>query len=188
VPRQGLGPARLAPRGFSPPYDTSYRGVKLSPGFCRSWALSSCGARPICRRRACFAKTFRRRPDPWGPSPLPMFARHEYRARARNKWAVRGAARRWCRKLQHHVTAGYSESSSAGLPVRHLVGEFVRVGQAVAHRLGTDRLRRECPSTVCPPDRRATNPATAISILFIGPPRNELIVGPPGGSVIPLGL
>jgi len=30
-------------------------------------------------------------------------ARHEYRAGARNKWAIRGAARRWCRKLKSLV-------------------------------------------------------------------------------------
>ena len=74
---------------------------------------------------------------------LPMFARHEYRARARNKWAARGAARRWCGKLKSRA-AGEPESRPARLPVRHLVREFVGVGEAIAHRLGIDRLRRKC--------------------------------------------
>ena len=45
------------------------------------------------------------------PSELPMFARHVHRTRARYKWAAGGTARWWCRKLQHHVTPGYPESS-----------------------------------------------------------------------------
>jgi hypothetical protein len=31
---------------------------------------------------------------------LAMLARYEYRTRARNKWAARGVARRWCRELK----------------------------------------------------------------------------------------
>jgi hypothetical protein len=55
------------------------------------------------------------------------------------------------------------------LPVRHLVGEFVGIRQAVAHGLGIDRLGRKRPSARCP-NRRATTPAVAIDILFIGTP------------------
>jgi hypothetical protein len=38
----------------------------------------------------------------------------------------------------------------------------------------------------CAPDRKATSAATAISILFIGPPRNEPIVDFPAGLSSPL--
>ena len=55
-----------------------------------------------------------------GPSPLPMLARHEYRARARNKWAVRRGPRRWGGKLKSPA-ARQAKSRSARLPVRHLV-------------------------------------------------------------------
>jgi hypothetical protein len=91
---------------------------------------------------------FRRRPGSGGPSPLPMFARDEYRARARNKWAVRRVGRRGCGELKPQA-AGQPERS-AGLPVRHFVGKFVRIGQTVAHGLGIDRLGRERPSARCP--------------------------------------
>src|SRR6516225_3300692 len=75
-----LAPARLGSHSAN---DISYRGVKLprvsgvSGGF-------SCGAERVCRRGPC-----------WLPGNLPMLARHEYRAWAGHKWAVRVAARLW---------------------------------------------------------------------------------------------
>jgi hypothetical protein len=51
MPHQGLGPARLTGRGFSPPHEISYRGVKLarvSVGLGRV----TCAAEPLCRRWA----------------------------------------------------------------------------------------------------------------------------------------
>jgi hypothetical protein len=35
-----------------------------------------------------------------GPGKLPMFTRHEYRTRARDKWAARGVARGWSGELK----------------------------------------------------------------------------------------
>jgi hypothetical protein len=153
--------------GFSPPPPISYRGVKL-PEVSAALGRFELRHEADLPQEGSLREDFRRRPGPWGPSPLPMFARHEYRARARNKWAIRGAARRWCRKLKSQV-AGQAESRSARLPVRHLVGEFVGIGQAVAHRLGIDRLGSKRPSARCA-DTKATIQAPAISILFIRAP------------------
>src|SRR5271166_182683 len=74
---------------------------------------------------------------------LPVFARHEHRARARDKSVARAVTQLRRAKLKRWA-AGLSENGSSGLPVRHFVRKFVRVGEAVAHGHRIGRLRRKC--------------------------------------------
>jgi hypothetical protein len=65
------------------------------------------------------------------PDELPMFARHKRRTGARKKWAVRGAARRWCRKLKPQLPSRQPESRSSGWPVCCPVRTCIRVSEAI---------------------------------------------------------
>src|SRR6516165_1056778 len=96
-----------------------------------------------------------------------------------------------CRPMAVPKTAAscvprYPEGSSAGLPVRHLVGKFVRVGQAVACSRRIDRSRRECQSTLgrrqkndYPTDQNKRSPHRST-------PHSEMNCRLPGGFVIPV--
>jgi hypothetical protein len=100
VARTEVGVIRnLRPRsGFSPPYEISYRALKLprvsAPlGTVLPAARGRFAAGALASRRLSLVIRLR-----WS-EPLPMFARHEYRAGACDKWAVRAATRRRRRKL-----------------------------------------------------------------------------------------
>jgi len=127
------GSALVSPRALPEQFQSALRdlipGSETPQGFCGSRAL-------LPAARGGFAAGGRR-----GPGKLPMFARHEYCARARNKWAVRGSARLWPGELKRHPATGKPETGSSGLPVRHLVREFIRVGQTVVCGHGIDLPR-----------------------------------------------
>ena len=107
---------------------------------------------------------------------LPMFARHEHRARARDKSAGHVVAGRRCGKLKLRA-AVLSENGSSGLPVRHFVGEFIGIGEAVAHGHGIGRLRRKCRCAIRPRQKGGYCGDHNKRLIHRGPHRNKLVVG-----------
>src|SRR6516165_4616953 len=79
---------------------------------------------------------------------LPVFARHEYRTRKRDKWAVGAVARRRRGKLEPQP-ARQPEGRFSGLAVCRLVRELIWGGLVIACGHGINRVRRKCQSDVC---------------------------------------
>src|SRR5215471_3642845 len=95
------------------------------------------------------------------------------------------AARRWCRKLQHHVTPGTPKVVPPDCPFDVLSGSWSGSARRLLIVSGVTGCVVNAQVSDAP-DRKATSPATTISILLIVPPLHaELIVGFPAGLSSP---